>query len=134
MNGQFSTTDMLRLNRWPMERYVSTDFGHQISKALFEFSTSVYRQMLLPIRDCLVCIHQTEEMHGHECTILSSQTTIVTRAEVDKAHNDLLQSVEDFLQELKSRQEQQRVEEEEAAKIKKLKQQQVRERGKEDYM
>ncbi len=65
----------------------------------------------------------------HECTILSSQTTIVSRAEVDKAHNDLLQSVEDFLQELKSRQEQQRVEEEEAAKIKKLKEQQVRERG-----
>ena len=53
------------------------------------------------------------------------QGGVISRAEIDKVHSDLIQSVEEFLLELMSRQEQQRIEEEEAAKLKKYRQEQV---------
>ena len=45
-----------------------------------------------------------------------------------KVHSGLAKAMEDFLVELKSRQEQQRVEEEEAAKMKKIREEQVPQR------
>lgn len=53
------------------------------------------------------------------------QTTVVSQAEIDKGYNELLNSTEEFLNELKSRQEQQRIEEEEAEKMRKIKAEQV---------
>ena len=46
-------------------------------------------------------------------------------AEIDAAYNDLFHETEKFMTELCSRREQQRMEEEEAAKLKKLRQEQV---------
>ena len=50
---------------------------------------------------------------------------VVPQAEIDKGYNGLLNSTEEFLNELKSRQEQQRIEEEEADKMRKIKEEQV---------
>ena len=50
---------------------------------------------------------------------------LISQAEVDKVYNELFREMEAFLTELNSRQEQQRIEEEEAAKLKKLKKEQV---------
>ena len=57
--------------------------------------------------------------------IPSSQTSAVSRSEINQVHNELFHGVEDFLTELQARQEQQRIEEEEAAKMKKLREEQV---------
>ena len=53
------------------------------------------------------------------------QTSAVSRSEISKVHTELLQGVEDFLIELQARQEQQRIEEEEAARLKKIREEQV---------
>ena len=50
----------------------------------------------------------------------------MSQSAIDQAYNDLLQQTEQFLMELQSRQEQQRVEEEEAEKLRKIKEEQVR--------
>ena len=57
--------------------------------------------------------------------IPSSQTSAVSRSEINQVHDELFQGVEDFLTELQARQEQQSIEEEEAAKMKKLREEQV---------
>ena len=54
-----------------------------------------------------------------------SQASAVSRSEISRVHTELLQGVEDFLVELQARQEQQRIEEEEAAKMKKIREEQV---------
>ena len=51
---------------------------------------------------------------------------MISRAEIDKVHNDLVQSTEQLLVALKARQEQQRIEEEEAERLRKLREEQVR--------
>lgn len=56
----------------------------------------------------------------------STQGTVVTQATIDGEYNKLLQQTEEFLVELQSRHEQQRVEEEEAEKMRKIKEEQVR--------
>ncbi len=81
--------------------------------------------------DQCVLKHNTYMYRVQYVLLLCPQTSVVSRAEIDKAHNGLLTSVEEFLQELKSRHEQQRVEEEEAARVRKLRQDQVREGGRE---
>lgn len=53
------------------------------------------------------------------------QTSLIPEAEMKKTHSGLAKAMEDFLVELKSRQEQQRVEDEEAAKMKKIREEQV---------
>ena len=50
----------------------------------------------------------------------------MSEAEISSAYKELMNRIEDFLNELKSRQEQQRIEEEEAAKMRKIKEEQVR--------
>ena len=49
-----------------------------------------------------------------------------SQAAIDLAYNTLLKQTEEFLVELHSRHEQQRVEEEEAEKMRKIKEEQVR--------
>ena len=56
----------------------------------------------------------------------STQGTVVTQATIDGEYNKLLQQTEEFLVELQSRHEQQRVEEEEAEKMRKIKEEQVK--------
>ena len=56
----------------------------------------------------------------------SPQGSVMSQSAIDQAYNDLLQQTEQFLMELQSRQEQQRVEEEEAEKLRKIKEEQVR--------
>ena len=51
---------------------------------------------------------------------------MISQAAIDQAYNGLLQQTEQFLLELQSRQEQQRIEEEEAEKMRKIKEEQVR--------
>lgn len=51
---------------------------------------------------------------------------MVSQSAIDQAYNDLLQQTEQFLLELQSRQEQQRIEEEEAERMRKVKEEQVR--------
>lgn len=51
---------------------------------------------------------------------------MVSQAAIDQAYDELLQQTEKFLVELQSRQEQQRIEEEEAEKMRKIKEEQVR--------
>lgn len=53
------------------------------------------------------------------------QTTVIPRAEIDQAYDSLFHEVEEFLTELRSRQEQQRIEEEEEAKLRKLREEQA---------
>ena len=50
----------------------------------------------------------------------------VSREEIDKTYDKLFLVADQFLKELHQRQEQQRTEEEEAAKLKKLREEQVR--------
>lgn len=50
---------------------------------------------------------------------------MASRAEIETAYDDLFNQTEQFMTELCSRQEQQRIEEHEAAKLKKLKEEQV---------
>ena len=57
--------------------------------------------------------------------ISSSQSSTLSRSEINQVHDELFRGVEDFLTELQARQEQQRIEEEEAAKMKKLREEQV---------
>ena len=54
------------------------------------------------------------------------QGSVVSQAAIDQAYDELLQQTEKFLVELQSRQEQQRIEEEEAEKMRKIKEEQVR--------
>ena len=54
------------------------------------------------------------------------QEVAPSRAEIDTAYDTLFHQLEDFTAELLSRQEQQRIEEEEAAKLKKLRAEQVK--------
>ena len=51
---------------------------------------------------------------------------MVSQAAIYQAYDELLQQTEKFLVELQSRQEQQRIEEEEAEKMRKIKEEQVR--------
>ena len=50
----------------------------------------------------------------------------MSEAEISGAYKELMNRIEEFLNELKSRQEQQRIEEEEAAMMRKIKEEQVR--------
>ena len=50
----------------------------------------------------------------------------MSRAEIDVVYSGLFSQTEEFMTELCSRREQQRIEEEEAAKLKKLKEERVR--------
>ena len=50
----------------------------------------------------------------------------MSEAEISGAYKELMNRIEEFLNELRSRQEQQRIEEEEAAMMRKLKEEQVR--------
>ena len=56
---------------------------------------------------------------------LTFQGSVISQSTIDQAYNELLRQTEEFLVELKSRQEQQRVEEEEAEKMRKIKEEQV---------
>ncbi len=49
----------------------------------------------------------------------------VSRDEIEKTYGELFHLAEEFLKELQQRQEQQRIEEEEAAKLKKLREEQA---------
>ena len=53
------------------------------------------------------------------------QCSVVSRVEIDKAYSDLLHSVEEFLVELRSRQEQQRIKDEEEEKLRKIREEEV---------
>lgn len=57
--------------------------------------------------------------------MLLPQASNIPEAEMTATYSGLSKAMEDFLVELKSRHEQQRVEEEEAAKIKKIREEQV---------
>ena len=73
---------------------------------------------------CITLLHCAE----YYCLcyiVLLLQSTVVPRAEIDRAYDSLFHEAESFLTELRSRQEQQRIEEEEAAKLKKLREEQV---------
>ena len=50
----------------------------------------------------------------------------MSEAEISSAYKELMNGIEEFLNELRSRQEQQRIEEEEAAMMRKIKEEQVR--------
>ena len=50
----------------------------------------------------------------------------MSEAEISGAYKELMNRIEEFLNELRSRQEQQRIEEEEAAMMRKIKEEQVR--------
>ena len=54
------------------------------------------------------------------------QGSVVSQSVIDQAYNELLRQTEEFLVELHSRQEQQRIEEEEAEKMRKIKEGQVK--------
>ena len=65
-------------------------------------------------------------MHTNTCIhVRTSQCSVVGGAEIDRAYNDLLHSVEKFLVELRSRQEQQRIKDEEEEKLRKMKEEEV---------
>lgn len=57
------------------------------------------------------------------CMLL--QSTVILRAEIDRDYNHLFHETEEFLTELHSRQEQQRMQEEEASKLKKLREEEA---------
>ena len=50
----------------------------------------------------------------------------MSKAEISGAYKELMNRIEEFLNELRSRQEQQRIEEEEAAMMRNIKEEQVR--------
>ena len=55
----------------------------------------------------------------------TSQCSVVSGVEIDRAYSDLLHSVEEFLVELRSRQEQQRIKDEEEEKLRKIREEEV---------
>ena len=62
----------------------------------------------------------------HPCTHLH-QSSVVGATEIDGTYKEILQRFEELLVELKFRQEQQRIEEEEVEKLRKIREEQVRE-------
>jgi len=64
--------------------------------------------------------HAHKHMHTR-----TSQCSVVGGAEINRAYNDLLHSVEEFLVELRSRQEQQRIKDEEEEKLRKMREEEV---------
>ena len=58
----------------------------------------------------------------HTCKF---QCSVVNRVEIDRAYSDLLHSVEEFLVELRSRQEEQRIKDEEEEKLRKIREEEV---------
>ena len=65
-----------------------------------------------------MCVHPRTHLH---------QSSVVGATEIDGTYREILQRFEELLVELKFRQEQQRIEEEEVEKLRKIREEQVRE-------